>query len=78
MTVGIERMGVYCGAAFIDVAKLAVERGLDPTRFANLLMRRRQETSWLLQALGAVAPESAYNARGGRGDTPLNRHLAEA
>ena len=41
MTVGIERMGVYCGAAFIDVAKLAVERGLDPTRFANLLMRRK-------------------------------------
>jgi hypothetical protein len=45
---------------------------------ANLLLRRRQETSWLLQALGAVAPESAYNARGGRGDSPLNRHLAEA
>lgn len=45
---------------------------------ANLLIRRRQETSWLLQALGAVAPESAYNARGGRGDAPLNRHLAEA
>ena len=41
MTVGIERMGVYCGSAFVDVAKLAAIRGLDPTRFANLLMQRK-------------------------------------
>ncbi|WGF87505.1 hydroxymethylglutaryl-CoA synthase family protein [Marinivivus vitaminiproducens] len=39
--VGIERMGLYCGAAFVDVAKLAAVRGLDPARFANLLMRRK-------------------------------------
>jgi polyketide biosynthesis 3-hydroxy-3-methylglutaryl-CoA synthase-like enzyme PksG len=39
--VGIERIGVYCGAAFVDVAKLAETRGLDPTRFANLLMQRK-------------------------------------
>ncbi|MGE0415779.1 MAG: hydroxymethylglutaryl-CoA synthase family protein [Acetobacteraceae bacterium] len=41
MTVGIERMGLYCGAAFVDVAKLATARGLNPARFANLLMRRK-------------------------------------
>ncbi len=41
MTVGIERIGVYCGAAFVDVAKLATARGLNPARFANLLMRRK-------------------------------------
>jgi polyketide biosynthesis 3-hydroxy-3-methylglutaryl-CoA synthase-like enzyme PksG len=40
-SVGIERMGLYCGSAFVDVAKLAQARGLDPVRFANLLMRRK-------------------------------------
>ena len=39
-SVGIERMGLYAGAAFVDVAKLAQARGLDPARFANLLMRQ--------------------------------------
>jgi polyketide biosynthesis 3-hydroxy-3-methylglutaryl-CoA synthase-like enzyme PksG len=39
--IGIERMGLYCGAAFVDVARLAQARGLDPARFANLLMRRK-------------------------------------
>ncbi len=41
MSVGIERMGLYCGTAFVDVAKLAEARGLNPARFANLLMRRK-------------------------------------
>ena len=41
MTVGIERIGLCCGSAFIDVAKLAEARGLNPARFANLLMRRK-------------------------------------
>jgi polyketide biosynthesis 3-hydroxy-3-methylglutaryl-CoA synthase-like enzyme PksG len=41
VTVGIERMGFYGGAACIDVARLAQARGLDPQRFANLLMRRK-------------------------------------
>jgi hypothetical protein len=45
---------------------------------ASLLLRRRQETSWLLQTLGAVAPASAYDAHGGRNDSPLPRRLAEA
>jgi polyketide biosynthesis 3-hydroxy-3-methylglutaryl-CoA synthase-like enzyme PksG len=40
-SVGIERMGLYAGSAFVDVAKLAQARGLDPARFANLLMRRK-------------------------------------
>lgn len=41
MTVGIERIGVYAGAASIDLATMAAARGLDPKRFANLLMRRK-------------------------------------
>ncbi len=39
--VGIERIGVYGGRAFLDVGDLAVARGLDPRRFENLLMRRK-------------------------------------
>lgn len=45
---------------------------------AALLMRRRQETSWLLQSLGAVSPASAYDASGGRADSALPRRIAEA
>lgn len=41
MRVGIERIGLYCGSAYVDVAKLAEARGLNPARFANLLMRRK-------------------------------------
>ncbi len=41
MNVGIERIGLYCGAASVDVAQLAEARGLNPARFANLLMRRK-------------------------------------
>lgn len=41
MRIGIERIGLYTGAAVIDVARLAEARGLDPLRFANLLMRRK-------------------------------------
>ena len=39
--VGIEAIGAYGGAAFVDVAELAEHRGLDQTRFANLLMREK-------------------------------------
>jgi hypothetical protein len=45
---------------------------------AALLLRRRQETSWLLQCMGAIAPASAYDAQGGRSDSALTRHIAEA
>jgi polyketide biosynthesis 3-hydroxy-3-methylglutaryl-CoA synthase-like enzyme PksG len=41
MRVGIERLGLYAGAAMVDVGRLAAARGLDPARFANLLMRRK-------------------------------------
>lgn len=41
MRIGIERIGLYAGSAMIDVARLAEARGLDPMRFANLLMRRK-------------------------------------
>jgi hypothetical protein len=45
---------------------------------AALLMRRRQETTWLLQSLGAISPASAYDANGGRVDAALPRRIAEA
>jgi len=45
---------------------------------AALLMRRRQETTWLLQSLGAFTPASAYDASGGRVGAALPRHIAEA
>jgi len=38
MNVGIESMNVYAGRAVLNVADLARARGLDPLRFANLLM----------------------------------------
>ncbi|WP_044562062.1 hydroxymethylglutaryl-CoA synthase family protein [Azospirillum sp. B4] len=41
MSIGIERMGVYAGRAYLDVGELARARGLDQRRFENLLMRRR-------------------------------------
>ncbi|MGE0713974.1 MAG: hydroxymethylglutaryl-CoA synthase family protein [Alphaproteobacteria bacterium] len=39
--VGIEAVGVYAGRAVLDVSALATARGLDMTRFQNLLMRRK-------------------------------------
>ncbi|MEO3712420.1 hydroxymethylglutaryl-CoA synthase family protein [Roseateles flavus] len=41
MTVGIEALNVYAGAASLDVFKLAEYRELDMTRFQNLLMREK-------------------------------------
>lgn len=40
-TVGIEAMNVYAGTACVDVEKLAMHRGLDMTRFSNLLMKQK-------------------------------------
>ena len=40
-TVGIEAMNVYAGGAYVNVEKLARHRGLDMTRFANLLMKEK-------------------------------------
>jgi hypothetical protein len=45
---------------------------------AELLMRRRQETSWLLKMLGAVDTASAYDASGDRRDAAVTRRIAEA
>lgn len=45
---------------------------------ADLLLRRRQETAWLLKMLGAVDPASAYDASGDRRDYAITRHIAEA
>ena len=39
--VGIDAVGVYAGRAMLDVSVLAMARGLDMTRFQNLLMRRK-------------------------------------
>ena len=39
--VGIQAVGVYAGRAMLDVSVLAMARGLDMTRFQNLLMRRK-------------------------------------
>ena len=39
--VGIEAMNVFGGTTFVDVAKLAAHRGLDNTRFENLLMKEK-------------------------------------
>jgi 3-carboxymethyl-3-hydroxy-acyl-[acp] synthase len=41
ISVGIEAMNVFAGTAYIDVEKLARHRGLDMTRFANLLMKEK-------------------------------------
>ncbi len=41
ITVGIEAMHAYCGAAYVDVMKLAVHRGLDRSRLENLLMKEK-------------------------------------
>lgn len=45
---------------------------------AELLHRRRQETSWLLKMLGAVAPATAYDSSGDRRDAAVTRRIAEA
>ncbi len=45
---------------------------------AELLLRRKQETAWLLKTLGAVDPASAYDASGDRRDSAITRHIAEA
>lgn len=39
--VGIEGMGFYGGAAYLDVRELCLRRGLDIPRFENLLMREK-------------------------------------
>jgi polyketide biosynthesis 3-hydroxy-3-methylglutaryl-CoA synthase-like enzyme PksG len=39
--VGIEAMNFFAGTAFLDVRKLAAHRGLDMSRFENLLMREK-------------------------------------
>ncbi|ABF90176.1 polyketide TA biosynthesis protein TaC [Myxococcus xanthus DK 1622] len=39
--VGIEAMNAYCGIARLDVLQLATHRGLDTSRFANLLMEEK-------------------------------------
>ncbi len=39
--VGIEAMNAFAGCAYLDVARLAAHRGLDTTRFANLLMKEK-------------------------------------
>jgi polyketide biosynthesis 3-hydroxy-3-methylglutaryl-CoA synthase-like enzyme PksG len=39
--VGIEAMNASAGSAFVNVEKLARHRGLDMTRFANLLMKEK-------------------------------------
>ena len=39
--VGIEAINVFAGHAYVDVDKLARHRGLDTTRFANLLMKQK-------------------------------------
>lgn len=40
-TVGIEAIGVYGGSVMVDVAQLAEYRGMDMTRFENLLIREK-------------------------------------
>lgn len=38
---GIEAINVFGGSAYVDVEELAAYRGLDRTRFANLLMKQK-------------------------------------
>lgn len=45
---------------------------------AELLLKRRQETAWLLKMLGAVDPATAYDASGDRRDAAVTRRIAEA
>ncbi len=45
---------------------------------AELLLKRRQETGWLLKMLGAVDPATAYDASGDRRDAAVTRRIAEA
>lgn len=45
---------------------------------AELLLKRRQETGWLLKMLGAVDPAAAYDASGDRRDAAVTRRIAEA
>jgi polyketide biosynthesis 3-hydroxy-3-methylglutaryl-CoA synthase-like enzyme PksG len=39
--VGIEAVNVFAGSAYLDVEKLARHRGLEQTRFTNLLMKQK-------------------------------------
>ena len=39
--VGIEAMNMFAGTAFLDVKKLAAHRGLDMSRFENLMMKEK-------------------------------------
>lgn len=54
-----------------ELAELHVANGA-------LLQRRRQETSWLLQTLGAASPASAYDPMGSRDMQRISRTLAQA
>lgn len=40
-TVGIEAINVFAGTSYLDVNKLAAHRGLDMSRFENLLMKEK-------------------------------------
>jgi polyketide biosynthesis 3-hydroxy-3-methylglutaryl-CoA synthase-like enzyme PksG len=42
--VGIEALNVFAGTACLDVTRLAEHRGLDMTRFGNLLMKEKSVT----------------------------------
>ena len=39
--VGIEMLNIFGGSAYLDVDQLASHRGLDKTRFDNLLMKEK-------------------------------------
>ena len=39
--VGIQKLGLYGGCVVVDVAELAAYRGMDMTRFENLLIREK-------------------------------------
>lgn len=41
LSVGIEAMNVFAGTAFVNVEALAEHRGLDTSRFSNLLMKEK-------------------------------------
>jgi polyketide biosynthesis 3-hydroxy-3-methylglutaryl-CoA synthase-like enzyme PksG len=41
MKVGIEAINAFCGHAYVDSSKLAAARGLDMSRFANLMMEKK-------------------------------------
>ncbi|MCG6117715.1 MAG: flagellar protein FlgN [Aquimonas sp.] len=58
-------------ARLAELAELHIANGA-------LLQRRRQETSWLLQTLGAASPATAYDPLGTRDMQRISRSLAQA